>query len=174
MRRNIRLTLAVPAFLFVTTLAAQTNLQLAPSPTPAPRTKFGGAGLAQPARATQAGAAVKSELGMDAVISPELQIKRLQKKVAELSQQARSLQIQIDSLNASLEAVHRSTITYRCEAVPGGGSRSVNSLGVAMECSPYSCDATSGRCFRPPCATSNECGPGTACDVGGTNLCVNP
>jgi hypothetical protein len=110
---------------------------------------------------------------MDAALSPELQIKRLQKRVAELSQLTRSLQLQIDSLNTSLEAIHRSTITYRCESSPLG-ARSINSLGVAMECSPYSCDATTGRCFRPPCATSVECGFGTVCDVGGTNLCVNP
>ena len=174
MKRSVWLTLAVPAFLLGATLVAQILIQVPPTPSPAPRSKLGGISVAPAARAPQTtGASVKTDLGMDAVLSPELQIKRLQKRVAELSQLTRSLQLQIDSLNTSLEAVHRSTITYRCESSPLG-ARSVNSLGVAMECSPYSCDNTTGRCFRPPCATSVECGPGTSCDVGGTNLCVNP
>ena len=174
MKRSIWPALAVPALLLDATLVAQILVQVVPTATPAPRAKFGGSSVAPAARANPAtGAGVKTDLGMDAALSPELQIKRLQKRVAELSQLTRSLQLQIDSLNSSLEAIQRSAITYRCES-GSLGARSVNSLGVAMECSPYSCDATTGRCFRPPCATSVECGPGTACDVGGTNLCVSP
>jgi hypothetical protein len=175
MTKNRSIWIAL-ALLCCATLSAQ-------APAPTPRPKFAGAtvsgapGAAAVAPAAAPAAAkpdaaraanVKTDLGIDAAITPDVQIKRLQKKVAELTQLAHALQTQVDSMNKSLDALNHSTITYRCE-----GTRSVNSLGAIMECSPYACDATSGRCFRPLCATTAECASGFACDVSATSLCIS-
>ena len=158
-------------------LAAQT-----PAPQPA-KPKLGGAApaVAAPAVAVSSGAQSQAaavgnpaaDLGFKVAISEEEKIQRLQKRVAELMHQMQALQKEYESLNASLSALAKSTVTFRCDNTSISDPRSVNSLGVWVSCSPYACNATSGRCYRPFCAGTAQCSSGFTCDVGGSNLCVS-
>ena len=113
-----------------------------------------------------------ADLGYAAAIPGDEKIQRLQKRVAELVHQVHALQKQYDSLNASLGALAKATVTFRCESA-GGEARSVNSLGAAVGCSPYACNPTTGKCYQPLCANTEQCLGGFACDVGQSNLCVS-
>ena len=112
-----------------------------------------------------------ADLGYAAAIPADEKIQRLQKRVAELVHQVHALQKQYDSLNASLSALAKATVTFRCELV-GSEARSVNSLGASVGCSPYACNPTTGKCYQPLCANSEQCGGGFSCDVAQSSLCV--
>ena len=113
-----------------------------------------------------------ADLGYAAAIPQDEKILRLQKRVAELMHQIQALQKQYDSLNASLGTLAKATVTFRCDA-SGGEPRSFNSLGASVACSPYACNATTGQCYRPFCAGTDQCSRGFVCDVGASNLCVS-
>jgi hypothetical protein len=172
---NVGARAASLAVLFwLTPLVAQTP------PQPPAKPKLGGAAAApviavKSGTQTQAAAVANpaADLGFKVAISEEEKIQRLQKRVAELMHQMQALQKEYESLNASLGALAKSTVTFRCDNTDRSDPRSVNSLGAWVSCSPYACDAPSGRCYVPLCAGTAQCASGFVCDVGGSSLCVS-
>ena len=111
-------------------------------------------------------------LGFKVAISEEEEIERLAERVAELMHEMQALQKEYESLTRP-SARPTDCDPPGCDNTSISDPRSVNSLGVWVSCSPYACNATSGRCYRPFCAGTAQCSSGFTCDVGGSNLCVS-
>lgn len=85
-------------------------------------------------------------------------VKQLENKVAELKRQNDALIKDAQAAKANMP---------HCSA----DLRTSSSAMGSRECSPYACDSVVGTCLMS-CATSNDCTPGSLCDVGAAR-CVN-
>ncbi len=85
-------------------------------------------------------------------------VQTLQRQVAQLQAQVKELRRQLDMVMADAKAAHnnipRCSTDYRQSSSPNG----------TRHCEPYTCDAVSGACLMS-CATTNDCTPGTACNM---------
>ena len=85
-------------------------------------------------------------------------VQTLQRQVAQLQAQVKELRRQLDMVMADAKAAHNNipkcSADYRQSASPNG----------TRDCEPYMCDAVSGACLMS-CATTNDCTPGTACNM---------
>jgi hypothetical protein len=83
----------------------------------------------------------------------------LQRQVAQLQAQVKELRRQLDLVAKDANAA-RSNIP-KCSA----DLRESSSPGGTRACQPYQCDPVAGSCLMS-CATSEDCTPGTNCDMG--------
>ena len=116
------------------------------------------------------GQAVRAAQGFQvAPLAPNIPMDRevLQDRdIAALRAQLRELEAGVAALRAQLAAVEGRTV-FHCE-----GSDSVSADGRRTSCAPHDCNEGTGQCYRPFCASTNECAGGFVCDVGRSNLCV--
>lgn len=88
---------------------------------------------------------------VDEVTLLRARVKQLEAKVAELKRQNDALIKDAQAAKANMP---------RCSA----DLRTSSSALGSRECWPYQCDSVVGTCLMS-CATSNDCSPGTLCDV---------
>lgn len=93
--------------------------------------------------------------------------------VASLQAQVRVMRAQIQELKRQLDLVLKDAQMARAN-VPqcSADLRTSSSAQGSRSCEPYACDAVVGTCLMS-CATTNDCAPGTACDIGAAR-CVRP
>lgn len=95
------------------------------------------------------------------------EVTALRSQNAKLKQQVATLKKQVDQLLA--DAAKAKAAMPHCSV---DGRTSTSGQG-SRDCQPYNCDIVTGACMQG-CATSDDCQPGTLCDMGAPGRCVHP
>lgn len=86
--------------------------------------------------------------------------------VASLQAQVRVMRAQIQELKRQIDMLVKDSQTAKANVPHCSADLQTSSSAQGMrQCSPYACDAVVGTCLMS-CATTNDCNPGSVCDVG--------
>jgi hypothetical protein len=85
--------------------------------------------------------------------------------VASLQAQVRVMRSQIQELKRQIDILAKDSQTAKAN-VPhcSADLQTSSSAQGSRQCSPYACDQVVGTCLMS-CATTNDCNPGTVCDI---------